>query len=442
MPGSSRRPQASRPGGSRPGGSRPRSGRPGSGRSGGGFDLGLLPPILSAVALAVVGVLSLNALVGSAGAAPGGPNPSPGASGGASAPPIVNNPRPSANPSVVVTPPPEDRTEVRGTLLFARTGNIWAASGTELRQVSNQGTDSFPVWHPDGDAIFFIETRTLETRVPYQGNDSRYTHYYPVLMRMEADGSERTVVKDGLIRLGGGQTWFIWLVQPAISPDGETFALVSDGPDGSVDRDVVLSLLPAAGGEVQPVPIREIRPYGHNDPAWSPDGSRIAFTYNQAEGQVGAPRIGIYDIGTKRLRLLKGSGYSDPSWSPDGRHLAAVRSDGTGRDLVILDASNGQEVIRLTRDGRSFAPTFAPDGTQLAYLHLEGQGVDLRLTTLATDGTFSVETDKAVTEDGSLDAASPPAWFFPPELRPAPASPAPSVVASGEEPSPSGSALP
>jgi Tol biopolymer transport system component len=70
------------------------------------------------------------------------------------------------------------------------------------------------------------------------------------------------------------------------------------------------------------------------------------------------PKIGLYNVKTGKTNLLKG-GYANPSWSPDGRVIVAERTDGNGRDIVIIDPRNGAEIVRLTNDGNSFAPVLA-----------------------------------------------------------------------------------
>ena len=362
-------------------------------------------PLLSLAGLVVAAIVTLAVLL----ASPGSSTP---ANGGTGAQPIATS-SPNAPPASA-----PERVAVKGTILVVKGGNIWAISGTDPpRRVSTSGNLSSPAWSPDGATLYAIERRTTRARAPFQGRDVRYTLQYPLVVRIRADGSAVRIIHNGLYQLGGDERrrWFTWLLQPDVSPDGRTIALISDGPD-AFRRDPTMSLLPAAGGRITNLNLPEQSPLGHGDPAWSPDGKLIAYTDNLGERGQGEPRIGIYTVRTRTTRDLTRRGYAQPSWSPDGRYLAAVRTDGRGRDVVVLDARNGSEVARLTRDGESFAPTWSPDGTQVAYLKVTDQGVDLRLLTFAS-GALQVTSDKPVTADRQLDATSQPAWFIPADER-------------------------
>ena len=334
-------------------------------------------------------------------------SPDTGGAGGSTG----RDPTRTPNPNSVSTPPPSDRAEVKGTILFVKTGNIWSVTGSAVRRITTSGNLSSPAWSPDGGAIYAIETRRTAARARYEGRDEWYTLYYPLIVRMRPDGSGRTVVKESLYSLGRSpsQRWFVWLRQPDVSPDGRTFALVSDAPN-PMRRNVTLSVLSTRGGEVRNLNLPEDAPLGHGDPEWSPDGRMIAFTRYFGHGAAGEPRIGVYTLAGKRFRDLSRRGYAQPSWSPDGRYLAAVRTDARGRDIVVLDAGSGAEVARLTRNGSSFAPSWSPDGRQIAYLHVEGQGIDMRMITLSEGGPLRAASDKPVTADRELDGTSRPAW--------------------------------
>jgi Tol biopolymer transport system component len=411
-----RLPQASRPG---PESTAPAE--PGSARG------PIIAPLIALAGLVVVAAISLftvNVL---------------GVSGGTAAEPTLD---PDGGLAVegpastsVITPPPDRKATVVGTIAFSKDGDLYTVTGTDApkRLQGTRGRDSAPTWMPNGNRIVFIETRTKTVQAPYDGRLAKYTFYYPNVMSIDANGGDRSLIHESMFPLGGGQ-WHRWVLQPDVSPDGRTIALVSDGKDGY--DEVLLSLMSIRGQDLRQVQAaRYIEGQGHNDPEWSPDGTKIAYTYNNQSGQIGVPRIAIWDVGSDREpRQLRGR-YANPSWSPDGRFLAAERTDGSGRDIVILDVQNGSEVVRLTNDGDSFSPTFSPAGDQVAYLHRDGLDVDLWIMTLDPARGYELLERKPVTEDGSLDAASPPAWFIPPDQLAAPVeAPAASTAASSAAP--------
>jgi Tol biopolymer transport system component len=348
--------------------------------------------------------------------------------------PSPDEPQPTAtpHPTIVITPPPDRTATVQGQILFTKSGDIYRVTGRgDIKALTRKGIDSAPTWTPDGKRIVFVETRQKQVEAPYDGRLTKYTFFYPNIVSIDADGGDRRQIHESIFPSGGGQ-WHRWVLQPDVSPDGRTIALVSDGRDGY--GDVTLSTMTIRGQNLQQLDVPSIDGLGHNDPAWSPDGSRLAFTYDVRNGQIGAPKIGILNVRSGKVSFPTKPGYANPSWSPDGRYLAAERTTGVGRDIVILDANNGSEVARLSNDGDSFAPTFSPNGDQIAFLRRKGLGVDLWVMTLDPANRYTRLEAKPVTEDGGLDAESPPSWFIPAgELTPVatPVASAPSLPSPG-----------
>lgn len=108
-------------------------------------------------------------------------------------------------------------------------------------------------------------------------------------------------------------------------------------------------------------------------PAWSPDGTRIAFQSNRT----GDFEIYVADVaGSGVTRLTRSVGLDlHPSWSPDSRRIvfASARtgnmysSPGT-LQLYSMNA-DGSDVVRLTNNARNdFAPEWSPDGRRIAFL--------------------------------------------------------------------------
>jgi Tol biopolymer transport system component len=345
-------------------------------------------------------------------------SPEPGGSPPAALSEAGEEPEPSDLPDTIVVAPPDQRANVRGRIVFTRGGDVWVASGTDLEQLTDANaakTDSSPVWSPDGKQIYFIRTTRRPTGKARGGGT--YTLYPTDLMRMTGEGKKLKKVYDSLIRTPSGP-WFTHVLQPDVSPDGGSVAVVSDGPDGN--GPVELNLVNTKGGRMRKVAARSHEQLGHSDPDFSSDGRKLAFTYNQAQGDLGVPRIGILtcqsrrDCSRGRTKLLR-QGYAHPSWSPDGRWIAAEATRGDGRDIVILDPGRGDVRVTLTNDGDSFAPVVSPAGDQIAYLHRDGVDIDIRVMDLAfgDDGSITLLADHPVTQDGNIDGESPPNWFIP-----------------------------
>jgi hypothetical protein len=99
---------------------------------------------------------------------------------------------------------------------------------------------------------------------------------------------------------------------------------------------------------------------GNIEPAWSPDGARIAFVTCQG----GNREIAVMAAdGSGQTRLTDGSADDfSPDWSPDGSRIAFVR----GTNIFVMNADgSGQTSIR--QGGSPADPVWSPDGTQIAF---------------------------------------------------------------------------
>lgn len=108
--------------------------------------------------------------------------------------------------------------------------------------------------------------------------------------------------------------------------------------------------------------------------AWSPRGDRIAFTGDQGDAVGGAGLFLISPQGGPPQRLTQNSPQAlpdhQPAWSPDGKRLAFARSDPVGgtRDLFELDIASGN-VTRLSREKLHYLHgiSYAANGQDLIY---------------------------------------------------------------------------
>jgi Tol biopolymer transport system component len=172
------------------------------------------------------------------------------------------------------------------------------------------------------------------------------------------DGSNRVVLSSG-----PGKD-----LSPAYSPDGSRIAF-----EGLRTGNGDIYLMNADGSGVVRL-TNALREDGQ--PAWSPDGNRIACS------RCGSANCSIWvmtSAGANQHRITRGRGFgdleTDPAWSPDG-HLIAFRAIVPGglcnRIWVVHPDGSGRRVLTSCRrqsigGTQDFKPTWSPDGTRIAF---------------------------------------------------------------------------
>ncbi len=180
---------------------------------------------------------------------------------------------------------------------------------------------------------------------------------------------------------------------PAWSPDGSQLA-VSLSRSGSSEIWILQT-------EGEPRPRQLTHHWSINtEPAWSPDGERIYFTSDRA----GRPQVYVMDANGDNVERITFDGRynSRPSLADNDRHIAVVHSDGDN-DFRIAIHDRESERLRVLSDGRlDESPSFAPNGSMVLYAaRQEGRGV---LAAVSADGRVR---QRLVVSEGDVRE---PAW--------------------------------
>jgi TolB protein len=86
------------------------------------------------------------------------------------------------------------------------------------------------------------------------------------------------------------------------------------------------------------------------EPAWSPDGNRIAFLSYRRGVNIEIDVMNVNGSNERRLAGNATDGSGPPAWSPDSRHLAFTRTRRGDTEIYVLNA-NGSRKRRLTEMG-------------------------------------------------------------------------------------------
>jgi Tol biopolymer transport system component/DNA-binding winged helix-turn-helix (wHTH) protein len=153
-------------------------------------------------------------------------------------------------------------------------------------------------------------------------------------------------------------------------------------------------------------------PGDEREPAFSPDGSTIAFSWSGADGN----NYDIYVVkaaGQEPLRLTTDpADDSYPAWSPDGSQIAFRRKNGSNADIVVVPTLGGPERVlhQFASIGADLEFTqhpvlcWSPDGRSIVYSGQSGAGAKYQLFRLSVE-TGAVQPVSVADASGAGDSS-------------------------------------
>jgi Tol biopolymer transport system component len=272
-----------------------------------------------------------------------------------------------------------DLLTLTGRIAFVRNGQIYVmnANGTGVTRLTNStALNEAPTWSPDGSRIAFVRSITVSPEI--------------FVMNANGTGVTRLTHNSAIERA------------PDWSPDGSKIAFVSD----RADHDEIYVMKADGSGVTRlttKLPFQGCGGTSHGSeeaPAWSPDGSKIAFLHKTTcfSNDIDVMKAN----GTGVTRLTNAGLAGSLAWGRTGKIAFDPRvtpgvgfSDG---EIAVVTV-NGATVTRLTSNtANDLFPAWSPDGTKIAFesdragnfeiyaMNANGTGVTRLTHNLAFDG--------------------------------------------------------
>ena len=281
-------------------------------------------------------------------------------------------------------PPPTGRASPgNGRIVFQRV--FWAPDGSAVKiamfTVKPDGTGIRQLTHPP---------RGVETGRADWSPDGRWITYMrtglaeprrPRIFVMRRNGADRTDLTKGHCRPSSCQGEN----DPAWSPNGKRIAFVRSAGDTPS-----IFVMSAAGRQRRQVTTPPSGRFTDSAPAWSPDGKRLVFVRLDQKREAAALFIVRLDsANVRRITPWRLDDLNHPDWSSNGRWIVFQKPSRSGETHVCLIHPNGAGLRNVTHTPHfawSWAG-FSPDGRMITAVRVPGEESENDIYVVKLDGT-------------------------------------------------------
>lgn len=221
--------------------------------------------------------------------------------------------------------------------------------GGDVVQVTDE-LAMYPAWSPDGTNLVFV------------GEATGFTSRRLELSLIEPDATIRSLLKGPQVPS-----------HPSVRGADESVAYQSTLQEisGAAGVTGLSNIDSVSTGDGRQRTIVKHRGAAYQ-PAWSPDGSRLALVLGTAGCKSKRPcrqRLVLWDPDTDARETLIGTGSAAaPTWSPDGKRIAFTWDRGGGPAIWVLRVRDGELTQLTTGSPADSEPTWSPDGNQIAFM--------------------------------------------------------------------------